>query len=71
MIEIMKLMFLGEVAYFSEMPPRRLRNNPLWSKEKVKVASDKLLEAYDGDYYKIIENMKGVRNNGIPAPRLA
>lgn len=61
MIEIMKYLFLGETVYFVELPPRRLRNNPLWSKEAIKTKVEELLKVYETTE-KIIEALRHERN---------
>jgi hypothetical protein len=70
MIEITKFMFLGESTYYAEAPPRRLRNNPLWSKDRIKQRAEELLDRFDGHVMNLIEHLRSVRN-GQPAPRIA
>ena len=61
MIEITKYLFLGAETYFAELPPRRLRNNPLWSKEAVKDKAEKLLHSSNNDIKAIVELMRSLR----------
>lgn len=61
-IEVLKFFFLGEEIYFVEAPPRRLRNNPLWSKEKVKTRALELYETFGGNIEAMIENLRSLRN---------
>ena len=63
MIEILKYLFLGEDTYFKELPPRRLRNNPLWSKEAVKEKADKLMTITNNNITKAVDTMRGIRND--------
>ena len=73
MIEVLKYMFLGESAYFSEAPPRRLRDNPLWSKEKIKQKACEYLDVWHGDIECVISVMRSSRiaNDESPALRVA
>ena len=72
MIEVMKYLFLGESTYIAEAPPRRLRNNPLWSKEKIKALAESLLAQYEGNLDDIIGRLRSARNaEHRTAPRLA
>ena len=68
MIEVVKYLFLGAETYFKETPPRRLRGNPLWSKEEIKDKAERLLHSSKRDISAIIELMRSIRND--PAPRL-
>ena len=61
MIEILKYLFLGEETYFKELPPRRLRNNPLWSKEAVKATVERLWTEFGGNVDDIIGRMRSAR----------
>lgn len=61
MIEILKYLFLGEETYFAEAPPRRLRNNPLWSKDAVKAKAQELWAQFGGNVEDIIGRMRSAR----------
>ena len=54
MIEMLKYMFLGGATYFSEVPPRRLRKNHLWSKESIKAKADALFVDCNSNVEKFI-----------------
>ena len=70
MIEILKYMFLGATTYFAEMPPRRLRNNPLFSKEAIKDKAERLMHSSNRDYTAITELIRSIRNDRT-APRIS
>lgn len=62
MIEVLKYLFLGAQTYFAELPPRRLRNNPLWSKESIQAKAEKMYEDFGGDIDAMIGRMRGARD---------
>jgi hypothetical protein len=68
-IEILKYMFLGETTYFNEASPRRLRNNPLWSKDEIKKKAELLLEDFGGNVDELVNRIRSARNEPITAPR--
>ena len=70
MIEVTKYLFLGAECYFKEPPPRRLRGNPLWSKEAIKDKAEAFMHSSNGNVNAIIELMRSVRNESA-APRFA
>jgi len=62
-VEILKYLFNGEVLYYEDPPPNRARNNPLWpSKEVIVATAQQLLEATEGEVYKIIQQLEQRRN---------
>ena len=69
MIEMLKYMFLGGATYFSEVPPRRLRKNHLWSKESIKAKADALFVDCNSNVEKFIEHLRAERSS--TAPRIA
>ena len=60
MIEIMKYLFLGESVYMHESPPRRLKENPLWSKKKIKEKVEVLMHRFITTE-KLIEHLRNKR----------
>lgn len=60
MIEIVKCLFLGERIYKAEPPPRRLKENPLWSKEKIIEKKNRLMEKHLTTE-KVIEHLRNKR----------
>lgn len=62
MIEITKFFFLGEETYFSEVTPRRLKNNPLFDKDIIKQKAQALFNHNNGNVEAIIEYLRGERN---------
>ena len=42
-IEICKYIFNGKSMYYGDPPPNRLKNNDLWSKEKIEEQAEKLM----------------------------
>lgn len=63
MIELLKCLFNGSGAYLGDPPPRRLRNNPLWSKDTIISKVYTLIAEYK-TAEKIIEYLREVRNGG-------
>lgn len=45
-IEVLKFMFLGKTSYMNDTPPRRLKNNPLWSKSDIEKKAEYYMEVY-------------------------
>ena len=60
-IEILKYLFLGHDIYMMELPPRRLKNNPLWSKAEIEKKASLLLPL-SGHADRIIEQLRVYRN---------
>jgi hypothetical protein len=64
-IEYLKYFFNGEEMYLSDPPPKRLKNNPLWSKAEIikeaRIAATKLKTAKD-----IIEKFREKRKLNAP-----
>ena len=66
-IEIVKYLFLGEAAYFAEAPPRRLRSNPLWSKENIRGQANTLMLEFSDNIDHVIEFLRARRaKDGTP-----
>lgn len=63
-IEILKYFFNGKEGYFGDPPPNRLKNNPLWSKEKIEEKALNLMEAYK-DADGIIEYFRANRASRV------
>ena len=61
-IEMLKYWFLGESTYFAEAPPRRLRNNPLWSKDAVKASAEAIWADFSGNVNEIISYLRKARS---------
>jgi hypothetical protein len=60
-IEILKFLFLGEDCYMRELPPRRLRNNPLWSKEAIKKEAVQMWADFGGNVNDIVGYLRSKR----------
>lgn len=60
MIEILKYLFLGKDLYYGDPPPRRLKNNPLWSREGIEQKAEELVRKL-GTVDMIIEEIRNRR----------
>lgn len=59
---MIKFLFLGEVTYYAEAPPRRLRNNELFSKDDIRNRVSIAWEQADGNIEAIINSLKWRRS---------
>lgn len=64
-IEILKYMFNGRSMYMEDPPPNRLKNNPLFDKNKIAGTAEFLLKHYKGDADAIIERLRNERTQGL------
>ena len=61
MIEILKYLFNGKDMYYTDPPPNRLKNNPLWSKDEIVKKAEALISKL-GNVDKIITYFKEKRS---------
>lgn len=61
-IELLKCLFNGVDVYMKEDPPKRLKKNPLWSREDIIQKSRKLAEELKTPEA-IVEHFKRLRGN--------
>jgi hypothetical protein len=60
-MEILKYLIIGKEGYLLEPPPKRLKENPLWSQTEIPDKAEKLL-AECGSAEKVIEYIRERRN---------
>jgi len=60
-IEMCKYLFNGDL-YQGDPPPRRLRGNPLWSKQKIMEKVDTLMTEFEGSVTRMIDYMEARRH---------
>lgn len=66
-IEVCKYLFNGRADYMGDPPPNRLKNNPLWSKDKIAAQGDFLLKHY-GNIDDVLKKLQEERESGnIPS----
>ena len=60
-IEILKYLFIGPETYVAEAPPKRLKNNPLWSKDDI-IHEAETIKSNCETTEKIIEHLRYMRS---------
>jgi len=60
-IEILKCLFLGTEIYLNDPPPRRLKNNPLWSQRDIITTAEAILKE-SKNIDEVIETLKRRRH---------
>ena len=65
-MEILKYLIIGKEGYLLEPPPKRLKENPLWSQTEIVDKAEKILAEYSSAE-KIIEHIKERRDGRNPS----